>query len=111
MALLAITFNLLQPLLQAAALRDGNPPMAGMRASMCQSSDEKDARPDLDWCGNQHECCLGIAHAPPFAVPASCFSAVGPIATVLHFARAVDALPPVGIRDGPHQPRAPPAST
>ena len=61
--------------------------------------------------GKMHECCLGLAHAPTLAVPSSSsFVAASLFAVFVDRPPvAVDALAPVGIRDGPNQPRAPPS--
>ena len=110
-ALFAITLNFLQPLAHAALMRDGGPMAVSLWTSMCSSSagqdDEQDSLPPA---GKMHECCLGLAHAPTLAAP-SASSVEAPLVAVIldqpHV--AVDALAPVGIRDGPNQPRAPPS--
>jgi hypothetical protein len=57
-----------------------------------------------------HECCLRLAHAPTLAVPSAAFVVTPLFAAIVDRPPvAVDALAPVGIRDGPHQPRAPPS--
>ena len=58
--------------------------------------------------GKTHECCLGLAHAPTLAEPSTSFVAVDARRVVVRPLEAADALAPVGIRDGPSQPRAPP---
>ena len=107
-ALCAITLNRLQPLAHAAAMRHGNPSLAGLWTSMCQASVETGAPSTPAPAGKQHECCLGFTHAPVLAAPAAAFIVITPIITAFRFAPAIDARTPVGIRDGPNQPRAPP---
>jgi hypothetical protein len=110
-ALFAITLNFLQPLAHAALMRDGGPMAVSLWTSMCASTgSEGDAQDSLPAAGKMHECCLGLAHAPALAAP-SASSVAAPLFTTIvdrpHV--AVDALAPVGIRDGPNQPRAPPS--
>ncbi len=60
--------------------------------------------------GKMHECCLGLAHAPTLAASPTAFVVVQPV--VVSVERpfvALDALAPVGIRDGPSQPHGPPS--
>lgn len=107
-ALFAITLNFLQPLAHAAMLRDGGP---ATWAAFCLPS----ATPDDDHAtptANQlHECCLGLAHAPILGEPSTAFVAIElPSCPVRPLADA-EALTPVGIRDGPAKPRAPPFPT
>jgi hypothetical protein len=106
-ALLAITLNFLQPLVHAALMRDGGPATSGVWASMClpdATPDEQGSTP----AGKQHECCLGLAHALALAAPSSAFILVEPVVVAIRVVTDRDALAPVGIRDGPSQPRAPP---
>jgi hypothetical protein len=109
-ALFAITLNFLQPLAHAALMRDGGPEAAArMWGSLCQpSASQDDAQSSAPMAGKSHECCLGLAHAPVLAELSTAFVLVEPVATTIRFVAAVDALSPVGIRDGPIQPRAPP---
>ena len=58
--------------------------------------------------GKLHECCLGLAHAPALAAPSSVFILVEPVVIAIRVVTDLDVLAPVGIRDGPGQPRAPP---
>ena len=78
---------------------------------MCTpSTGQDDAQDSMPAAGKMHECCLGLAHAPTLAVPSSSFVAAPLFAAIVDRPLvAVDALAPVGIRDGPNQPRAPPA--
>ena len=106
--LLAITLNFLQPLVHAAVMRDGGPTAAGVWASMCLPDATPDGQQGSTPAGKQHECCLGLAHAPALAAPSSAFIVVEPVVVAIRVVTDRDALAPVGIRDGPSQPRAPP---
>ena len=94
-ALFAITLNFLQPLAHAALMRDGGPMAVSLWTSMCTPSAAQDDAQDS---------------MPALAAP-SASSVAAPLFTTIvdrpHV--AVDALAPVGIRDGPNQPRAPPS--
>jgi hypothetical protein len=112
-ALFAITLNFLQPLAHAALMRDGGP-MSGSQAAakmwgvFCLPAAGQDDG-QAPAAGKNHECCLGLAHAPALAELSAVFVAVEHVATRVHFVAATDAISPVGIRDGPSQPRAPPS--
>ena len=110
-ALIAITLNFLQPLAHAALIRDGGPMAASLWTSMCQPGTGQDDTTDsLPAAGKLHECCLGLAHAPTLATPSTSFVVFEPVAvTVDRQLVAIDAIAPVGIRDGPSQPRTPPS--
>jgi hypothetical protein len=110
-ALFAITLNFLQPLANAALMRDGGPAAMSLWTSMCASgAGQDDPRDSLPAAGKMHECCLGLAHAPALAAPPTSFVVVALLAvTVDRPLVALDALAPVGIRDGPSQPRGPPS--
>ena len=111
-ALFAITLNFLQPLAHAALMRDGGPMAVSLWTSMCApGAGQDDAQDSMPAAGKMHECCLGLAHAPTLAVPSSSsFVAASLFAVFVDRPPvAVDALAPVGIRDGPNQPRAPPS--
>ena len=110
-ALFAITLNFLQPLAHAALMRDGGPMAVSLWTSMCApGAGQDDAQGSMPAAGKMHECCLGLAHAPTLAAPSSSsFVAAALFAALVDRPPvAVDALAPVGIRDGPNQPRAPP---
>jgi len=109
-ALFAITLNFLQPLAHAALMRDGGPTAAAMWGVFCMpGAGQDDAQGSAPAAGTLHECCLGLAHAPILAGPSTSFVVVElPSSVVDRPLPAVDALAPVGIRDGPSQPRAPP---
>jgi hypothetical protein len=109
-ALFAITLNFLQPLVHAALMRDGGPTAASLWMSMCLPDSGQDGQQgSLPAAGKLHECCLGLAHAPTLAAPSTAFVVVElPVTVADRPHLAVDVLAPVGIRDGPSQPRAPP---
>ena len=107
-ALFAITLNFLQPLAHAALMRAGTMGAPGTWAAMCLPSAQQSDDQHPASAVTPHECCLGLAHATSLAAPSTSFVAIErPPATVrpLETARS---LTPVGIRDGPSQPRAPP---
>lgn len=109
-ALFAITLNFLQPLAHAALMRSGAPLNW---AAMCLPSalqggaQQGDAQHPAT-AGTAHECCLGLAHAPVLGEPSIFFVAIDRPATTVRPLETAEALTPVGIRDGPSQPRAPP---
>ncbi len=113
-ALFAITLNFLQPLAHAALMRGGGPTESQQAAAkmwgvFClPAAGQGDAQDSTPATGATHECCLGLAHAPVLAELSTAFVRIAPVPTVIRFAALVDALSPVGIRDGPNQPRAPP---
>lgn len=106
-ALFAITLNFLQPLAHAALMRSGAP---ASWAAMCLPGAQQgdDQRPAT--AGTPHECCLGLAHATTLAGPSTVFVAIGPLSASAQPLETSQTLTPVGIRDGPSQPRAPPLS-
>jgi hypothetical protein len=105
-ALFAVTLNFLQPLVHAALMRDGAP--STLWTVFCNAA--PDSRQDMPLSADKkHECCLGLAHAVALAAPAAVFTVVAPIATAVRPLQSLDRLTPVGIRDGPHRPRGPPA--
>jgi Protein of unknown function (DUF2946) len=108
-ALFAITLNFLQPLAHAALMRSGAPITW---AAMCLPSMQGGAQQGDDrhpaTAGTAHECCLGLAHASTLAEPSTAFVAVDRLPESVQPLETAEALTPVGIRDGPSQPRAPP---
>ncbi len=109
-ALFAITVNFLQPLAHAALMRGGAP---ASWAAMCLPSIQQEGAQQGDdqhpaTAGTLHECCLGLAHAPALGEPSTSFVAIERPATIVRPLETAQALTPVGIRDGPSQPRAPP---
>ena len=113
-ALFAITLNFLQPLAHAALMRDGGPVDASQAAAkmwgaFClPAAGQGDADAPPPSVGKTHECCLGLAHTPALAELSTTFTLVEHVAAAVRFVAATDVLSPVGIRDGPSQPRAPP---
>ncbi len=105
-ALFAITLNFLQPLAHAALMRDGSPSI--LWSVFC---DSRAADPDgksTPVAAADHECCLGLAHAPSLAAPPDHFIALPAVSTAAATLPAPAGPTPVGIRDGPSQPRGPP---
>ena len=109
-ALFAITLNFLQPLAHAALMRDGGPAAPGaMWGAFCQPLAGEGGAQGSGPGAEIHQCCLGLVQAPVLAAPSTAFILVEPLVVAFHFATEVDALAPVGIRDGPSQPRGPPS--
>ena len=106
-ALFAITLNFLQPLVHAALMRDGGPGASGLWASMCLPDINPDQQGSTP-AGKLHECCLGLAHAPGLGEPSTSFVSVERAVAIVQPLDSAQSLTPVGIRDGPSQPRAPP---
>jgi len=104
-ALLAITLNFLQPLVHAALMRGGAP---AEWTALCLPAAAPDDQQAPAHAGTMHECCLGLAHAPAFAEPSTSFVAIEQRPAAVRPLATAEALTPVGIRDGPSQPRAPP---
>lgn len=107
-ALFAITLNFLQPLAHAALLRDGSP--SALWTAFCNSTaaDPDGKSGSGPMAAQQHECCLGLAHATGVVEPSTAFVLVERIATVAAPQLPVEQPTSVGIRDGPSQPRGPP---
>jgi hypothetical protein len=109
-ALFAVTLNFLQPLAHAASMRDGNP--SALWSMFCksavadpdQSTDAAPAKP-----ATQHECCLGLAHAPSLIAPSPAFTALPPVVTALAVLLPAEQRTAAAIRDGPTRPRGPPS--
>ena len=106
-ALFAITLNFLQPLAHAALMRGGAP---ANWSAMCLPSAQQGDEQHPAKAGTSHECCLGLAHASTIAEPSTTFVAVDRLPESVRPLETAEALTPVGIRDGPSQPRAPPLS-
>ena len=107
-ALFAITLNFLQPLTHAALLRDGSPLALWSVFCNATAADPGGKSGSSPMAGQRHECCVGLAHAVTFVEPPSGFVLLEPVAVVLAPSLPVEQPTPVGIRDGPSQPRGPP---
>ena len=110
LALLSISFNFLQPLAHAAALRDGVPDALWSVLCKASAADPGDGNHGASKVKVAHECCLGLAHAPLVAEPALAFVPIGPLIVGMQRPAGADPAAAFAIRDGPHQPRAPPLS-
>lgn len=109
MALFAVTLNFLQPLAHAALMRDGAP--STLWSMFCKSApDERGSTPDSGPASSvDHNCCLGLAHAPALIQPSSAFVILPPGTPALAPSLPVEQSGSAGIRDGPHRPRGPPS--
>jgi hypothetical protein len=109
-ALFAVTLNFLQPLAHAALLR-GDLPIAlwtalcTLKAAGIDNGSESAPAPAAD----DHECCLGLAHAQTLIELPATFLPVVFAASELRPLQATEQPTSVGIRDGPHRPRGPPS--
>jgi hypothetical protein len=108
-ALLGITLSAFQPVTEAIAVRHGAPWTAW--GILCKAAAAYDT--DSDGAGGpapagKHECCLGLAHAPAMVEPPATFASVDFFTLADTPFRHAEVATSVGIRDGPHQPRAPP---
>jgi hypothetical protein len=107
-ALFAITLNFLQPLAHAALLRDGAPEALWNVFCNAAAADPDGKSGSVPMAAQHHECCLGLAHAATVAPPPTAFVLVAPAAAVTAPPLLSEQPTPVGIRDGPSQPRGPP---
>lgn len=107
-ALFAITLNFLQPLAHAFLLKDGGTvAVAKLWGAFCLPGADHESDKPEPALAKAHECCLGLTHATVVAMPS--VVAVAPPAAREHLPLvARDIVVGGGIRDGPHQPRAPP---
>lgn len=106
-ALFAVMLNFLQPLAHAALMRDGTPSTLW---NMFCSATSQDARKDsTPVTADKHECCLGLAHVAAIATRSARVDMVERVVSAVQSLQPADSLTPVGIRDGPHRPRGPPA--
>jgi hypothetical protein len=108
-ALFAVTLNFLQPLAHAALMRDGAP--SALWSVFCKSApDERgNGAGSMPASTADHECCLGLAHAPALLAPPSVFVLLPASTPALPPSLPVDQTGADGIRDGPQQPRGPPS--
>lgn len=108
-ALVAVTLNFLQPLVHAAAMRDGR--ASALWTAFCKSAAATDRRSDgapAPVGAGQHECCLGLAHATAMAGAPTIFVILAPLAAVARPLQPAERPTSAGIRDGPARPRGPP---
>jgi hypothetical protein len=108
-ALLGITLTALQPLTEAIAARHGaswTPWSIFCKAAAAYDTDGDNS--GVPQAAAKHECCLGLAHAPAMVEPSAAFASVDFVTPSDTPLRRVEVATSVGIRDGPHQPRAPP---
>jgi hypothetical protein len=108
-ALFAITLNFLQPLAHAALMRDGAP--STLWSMFCKSAaEERGSTSDSGPASTvDHDCCLGLAHAPALLAPPSVFVLLPASTPVLAPSLPVEQADAAGIRDGPHRLRGPPS--
>jgi hypothetical protein len=108
-ALAALTLNFLQPLVHAAAMRDG--PSTADWTAYCKSAAATQPRSDsvpAPVAAAQHECCLGLAHATTLASPPATFVVLALVVAVARPLQPTEHPTTGAIRDGPRQPRGPP---
>lgn len=108
LALFAITLNFLQPLAHAALMRDGAP--STLWSMFCKSSpDERQSTPGSGSALTvDHDCCLGLAHAPALLAPSTVFVLLPASTPARAPSLPVEQSGAAGIRDGPHRLRGPP---
>ena len=115
-ALLAVTLNLLQPLAHAVLMRDGGPGAfwsAWCKAAAADPNSSTAAdrgAPVPPTASGQHDCCLGLAHAPSLVAPSVDFVFLPPIDGAAPALLPAAERPSIAIRDGPPRPRGPPSS-
>lgn len=108
-ALFAITLNFLQPLAHAVMMRDGMPPALWTAFCNSTAADPDGQSGKAPMTAAQHDCCLGLAHAPAITAPPVVFVAIEPVALPIPPLPSTDRITPAGIRDGPTRPRGPPS--
>jgi hypothetical protein len=109
-ALFAVTLNFLQPLAHAALMRDGLP--IALWTAFCDQvagNAADGSAPEPTPSAASHDCCLGLAHAQALIEPPVTFLLVAFAVPAALSATTAEQPTPVGIRDGPHQPRGPPS--
>ena len=108
-ALFAITLNFLQPLAHAALMRDGAPTALWTMFCNATAADPDGKAGTVPVAAQKHECCIGLAHAPALIGPSPAFVLVPPVVAATSPSLPAEQPMPVGIRDGPSQPRGPPS--
>lgn len=115
-ALLAVTLNLLQPLAHAVLMRDGGPGALWSAWCKAAAADPQGATaadrgaPTPSAASGQHDCCLGLAHAPSLVAPSDAFVLLPPTDGAALVLLPAAQRPSIAIRDGPPRPRGPPSS-
>ena len=89
-------------------MRDGAP--SALWTVFCNSTaaDPDGKSGSHPMAARQHECCLGLAHTTAFVPPPTAFVLVEPVAIGAAPLPPFEQPTPIGIRDGPSQPRGPP---
>ena len=107
-ALFAITLNFLQPVVHAALMRHGPPSALWIVFCDATAADPDGKSGPVPMAAQQHECCLGLAHATALAAPPTAFVLVEPIVAIAAPLLTAEQPTPASIRDGPTRPRGPP---
>jgi hypothetical protein len=108
-ALFAVTLNFIQPLAHAALLH-GDLPLALWTVFCTNTAGAGNGSESVPpQAAEDHECCLGLAHAQTLLAPLAIFLLVVFAGLVLPSLRTTEQPAAVGIRDGPHRPRGPPS--
>jgi len=109
-ALFAVTLAILQPLSHAVMLRMGGLEAAtALWGALCQpNGDGSQGESQGPANAKVHDCCFGLTHAPAQSLPSGASIDVE-VTEAAPRIRPAHHHPSTGaIRDGPHQPRAPP---
>jgi hypothetical protein len=108
-ALFAVTLNFIQPLAHAALLH-GDLPIA-LWPVFCTNTpgDDNGGEATPAQAAQDHECCLGLAHAQTLLAPLAIFLLVVFAGLAPPPLQATQQSTAVAIRDGPHRPRGPPS--
>ena len=109
-ALFAITLAIFQPLSHAVMLRMGGLEAAtALWGALCQpNADTGEGESQRPANAKVHDCCFGLAHAPAQALPSGASIEIEATETAQRIHVAHHHPSTGAIRDGPHQPRAPP---
>ncbi len=109
-ALFAITLAIFQPLSHAVMLRMGGLEAAtALWGALCQpNADTGEGESQGPANAKVHDCCFGLAHAPAQALPSGASIEIEATETAQRIHVAHHHPSTGAIRDGPHQPRAPP---
>jgi hypothetical protein len=90
-------------------MRDGAP--SALWSMFCKSApDERGGANESGPTSTvDHDCCLGLAHAPALFAPSTVFVLLPASTPALAPSLPVEQSGAAGIRDGPHRPRGPPS--